>query len=134
RGAGGAIGYVVSSLLLDLLRTAYVVVPLLLPLAFFGLLVIPATPVYQVPAKVAAFRDRVLGRHAEPESDLPENGVRSRRRRPLAGDEADREPGDPAYDSPVLTDRELKRRRRKGAEDTDVDATQAIAVTGADPD
>src|SRR4029079_18712466 len=36
--------------------------------------------------------------------------------------------------SPVLTDRELKRRRRKGAEDTDVDATQAIAVTGADPD
>ncbi|HEX4686693.1 MAG TPA: DNA translocase FtsK 4TM domain-containing protein [Nocardioides sp.] len=134
RGAGGAIGYVVSSLLLDLLRTAYVVVPLLLLLAFFGLLVITATPVYQVPAKVAAFRDRVLGRHAEPESDLPENGVRSRRRRPLAGDEADGEPGDPAYDSPVLTDRELKRRRRKGAEDTDVDATQAIAVTGADPD
>ena len=62
RDAGGAIGYVVSSLLLDLLRTAYVVVPLLLLLAFFGLLVITATPVYQVPAKVAAFRDRMLGR------------------------------------------------------------------------
>ena len=36
--AGGAIGYVVSSLLLDLLRTAYVVVPLLALLAFFGVL------------------------------------------------------------------------------------------------
>ena len=31
-------------------------------LAVFGLLVITATPVYQVPAKLAAFRDRMLGR------------------------------------------------------------------------
>ena len=52
RDAGGAIGYVVSSLLLDLLRTPYVVVPLLLLLAFFGVLVITATPVYQVPVKL----------------------------------------------------------------------------------
>src|SRR3954469_7679565 len=81
RDAGGAIGYVVSSLLLDLLRTAYVVVPLLLLLAFFGILVVTATPVYQVPVKLGAFRDRMLGRSAAPESDLPENGVRSRRRR-----------------------------------------------------
>jgi S-DNA-T family DNA segregation ATPase FtsK/SpoIIIE len=134
RGAGGAIGYVVSSLLLDLLRTAYVVVPLLLLLAFFGLLVVTATPVYQVPAKLAAFRDRMLGRSPAPESDLPENGVRSRRRRPLGEDELDGEMGDPAYDSPVLTDRELKKRRRKGLDDpdTDPDSTQAIAVVDAD--
>ncbi len=134
RDAGGAIGYVVSSLLLDLLRTSYVVVPVLLLLAFFGLLVITATPVYQVPVKLAAFRDRMLGRPAEPASDLPENGVRSRRRR-LRDDELDPEMGDPAYDSPVLSERELKKRRRKGG-DTDADAdagdtdvTQAIAVT-----
>jgi S-DNA-T family DNA segregation ATPase FtsK/SpoIIIE len=134
RDAGGAIGYVVSSLLLDLLRTAYVVVPLLLLLAFFGLLVITATPVYQVPVKLAAFCDRMLGRSPEPASDLPENGVRSKRRRPLT-DELDGEPGDPAYDSPVLSDRELRKKRRKGAEDdTDADATQAIAVTDTDAD
>jgi DNA segregation ATPase FtsK/SpoIIIE, S-DNA-T family len=135
RGAGGAIGYVVSSLLLDLLRTAYVVVPLLLLLAFFGLLVITATPVHQVPVKLAAFRNRVLGRSTEPESDLPENGVRSRGRRPLSDDEIDPELGDPAYDSPVLSDRELKKRRRKGVADgdTDTDTTQAIAVS-ADAD
>jgi S-DNA-T family DNA segregation ATPase FtsK/SpoIIIE len=45
---GGAIGFVVSSLLLDLLRSAYVVVPLLVLLSTFGVLVITATPVYQV--------------------------------------------------------------------------------------
>jgi S-DNA-T family DNA segregation ATPase FtsK/SpoIIIE len=133
RDAGGAIGYVVSSLLLDLLRSAYVVVPLLLLLAFFGLLVVTATPLYQVPVKVGSFRDRVLGRSATPESDLPENGVRSRRRRPRP-DEIDGEMGDPAYDTPVLSERELKKRRRglDKTERPDGDETQAIAV--ADPD
>ncbi len=137
RDAGGAIGYVVSSLLLDLLRTAYVVVPLLLLLAFFGLLVVTATPVYQVPAKLAAFRDRVLGRTPVEQSDLPENGVRSRRRRSFGEDEYDPEMGDPAYDSPVLTDRELKKRRKRGeVDDTQAggDSTQAGAVTDAMPD
>jgi len=132
RSAGGAVGYVVSSLLLDLLRTAYVVVPLLLLLAVFGVLVITATPLYQVPVKLGALRDRLLGRtRAADDSDLPENGVRSRRSSPLA-DDLDAELGDPAYDSPVLTDRELKKRRRRGGDvGDDTDATQAIAV--ADP-
>ncbi|MGC4111652.1 MAG: DNA translocase FtsK [Nocardioides sp.] len=137
--AGGAIGYVVSSLLLDLLRSTYVVVPLLLLLAFFGLLVVTATPVYQVPVKLAAFRDRMLGRTpAEEQSDLPENGVRSRRRTPL-DDEVDGELGDPAYDSPVLSDRQLKKLRKRGQiDDTlaegDPEATQAMAVATAEPD
>jgi DNA segregation ATPase FtsK/SpoIIIE, S-DNA-T family len=110
--AGGAIGYVVSSLMLDLLRTSTVVVPLLVLLAVFGILVITATPVYQVPVKLAAFRDKVLGRTspAEEASDLPTQPVRSRRR-PLA-DDIDPDMGDPAYDSPVLSDRELRQRKR----------------------
>jgi S-DNA-T family DNA segregation ATPase FtsK/SpoIIIE len=128
--AGGAIGYVVSSLLLDLLRTPYVVVPLLLLLAFFGVLVITATPVYQVPVKLAAFRDRLLGRQPADESDLPPNGVRSRRR-PRHDDEIDLDMGDPAYDTPVLADRELKRRRGRKAP-ADDDATELVpAVTEA---
>ena len=49
---GGAIGFVVSSLLLDLLRSAYVVVPVLVLLSLFGVLVITATPVYQVPTRL----------------------------------------------------------------------------------
>ncbi len=129
--AGGAIGYVVSSLLLDLLRTPYVVVPLLLLLAVFGILVVTATPVYQVPVRLAAFRDRVLGRTApEADSDLPTQPVRSRRR-PL-GTDIDPEMGDPAYDSPVLSERELRKRRKAAL--TDEPDTEAIAVTPADDD
>ena len=63
REGGGAVGFVVSSLLLDLLRSELIVVPLLVLLAFFGVLVITATPLYQVPERLAAARDRALGRH-----------------------------------------------------------------------
>src|SRR4051794_4023379 len=110
--AGGAVGYVVASLLLDLLRSEYVVVPLLALIAFFGVLVIPATPLYQVPARLAETRDRLLGHTTEePPADEPQPS-RSRRRKGTE-DEVDPEMGDPAYDSPVLTDRELRKRRRK---------------------
>ncbi|GAA1448583.1 DNA translocase FtsK [Mycobacterium cookii] len=110
--AGGAVGYVTSSLLLDLMQTPYVVVPLLVLLATFGILIITATPVYQVPARLAALRDQALGRtHAEPEAEQPTKPVRTRRRSAL-DDEVDPEMGDPAYDSPVLSDRELKKRRK----------------------
>jgi S-DNA-T family DNA segregation ATPase FtsK/SpoIIIE len=117
--AGGAVGYVTSSLLLDLMQTPYVVVPLLALLAVFGVLIITATPVYQVPVRLAELRDKALGRTPapEPEADEPTKPVRSRRR-PVLDDEIDPEMGDPAYDSPVLADRELKkRRRRKGLSD-----------------
>ena len=71
--AGGAVGFVMSSLLLDLLRTAYVVVPVLALLAFFGVLIITATPVYQIPTKLAATRDKLLGRtRARPTDEAAE--------------------------------------------------------------
>ena len=104
---GGAVGFVVSSLLLDLLRSPYVVVPLLVLLAFFGVLVITATPVYQVPARLAELRDRMLGRtpvRGRPEPTTPTQPMRTRRGRAL--DEVDPEMGDPAYDRPVLEERE----------------------------
>jgi S-DNA-T family DNA segregation ATPase FtsK/SpoIIIE len=113
--AGGAVGYVTSSLLLDLMQTPYVVVPLLGLLAVFGILIITATPVYQIPVKLAALRDKALGRTApdvEPAADEATKPVRTRRRSMLE-DDIDPEMGDPAYDSPVLSDRELKKRRRK---------------------
>ena len=127
QSGGGAVGYVVSSLLLDLLRTPYVVVPLLLLLSAFGILVITATPVYQVPVKLRSFRDRLLGRApaGEEESDLPTQPVRSRSG-PI--DDIDPAMGDPAYDSPVLSDRELRKRKRglgRLSEGTDLDDTSA---------
>ncbi|WP_200948060.1 FtsK/SpoIIIE family DNA translocase [Nocardioides sp. Soil774] len=117
--AGGAVGYVTSSLLLDLMQTPYVVVPLLALLATFGILIITATPVYQVPARLAALRDQALGRsHAEPEQPAVDDTTKPARtrRRSMLDDEVDPEMGDPAYDSPVLADRELRKRRKKKAD------------------
>ena len=135
REGGGAVGYVVSSLLLDLLRTPYVVVPVLLLLACFGLLVITATPLYKVPARLAEARDRALGRaRPEDEADDATRPMRTRGRRTdldVTG-EIDATMGDPAYDSPVLEDRERRRRRRKK---DDLEDTQSSieAVPEADP-
>jgi len=119
RDGGGAIGFVVSSLLLDLLRATVVVVPLLLLLSFFGLLVITATPLYRVPERMAHLRDRALGRTpVETDADgEPTQPIRTRGRRAL-DDTIDPDLGDPAYDSPVLEDREVRKRRKK-KDDTD---------------
>jgi DNA segregation ATPase FtsK/SpoIIIE, S-DNA-T family len=116
REGGGAIGYVVSSLLLDLLRTPYVVVPVLLLLAFFGVLVITATPLYKVPARLAEVRDRALGRERPEETDeSATRPMRTRGRRTDLDvtDEIDPFLGDPAYDTPLLEDRERRKRKRK---------------------
>jgi S-DNA-T family DNA segregation ATPase FtsK/SpoIIIE len=125
RTAGGAIGYVVSSLLLDLLRSTLVVVPLLALLAFFGVLIITATPLYQVPARLAESRDRLLGHEVasdeDPDATQAIPATRSRRRKATDGSptgEIDPDMGDPAYDTPVLADREL-RKRKKRLETTD---------------
>jgi S-DNA-T family DNA segregation ATPase FtsK/SpoIIIE len=111
--AGGALGFVVAKLLMDLLQTAYVVVPILALLAMFGVLVITATPVYQVPARFREARDRMLGRHVDLEDEAAEETQPIRRRRRSADDEIDPEMGDPAYDSPVLEGREFGRRGKK---------------------
>ena len=118
---GGAVGYVVSSLLLDLLRTPYVVVPLLALLAFFGVLVITATPVYQVPSRLAALRDRALGRgrtDASEDEGEPTQPIRTRRRAEVP---VDPDLGDPAYDTPVLEEREVRKRGKAAATDEATD-------------
>ncbi len=124
REAGGAVGFVIGSLATDLLHSAYVVVPLLVLMAFFGVLVITATPLYRVPSRLAALRDRLLGRGgsdtsgdddelpphqaeltAEPEGRRPGRlSRRSRRSTEQPTDEGFTPEGDPAYDSPVLLD------------------------------
>jgi S-DNA-T family DNA segregation ATPase FtsK/SpoIIIE len=125
--AGGAIGFVISSLLLDLLRSTLVVVPLLVLLAFFGVLVITGTPLYQVPARLAEARERMLGRTpaAEEESSPTEETAPLKRSRPRrrvgAMSDAEEDTGDKPYDTPVLEGRALGRRNSK-AEDPEPDA------------
>ncbi len=121
--AGGAIGFVIASLFMDLLRSTFVVVPLLVLLSLFGLLVVTATPVYQIPTRLAALRDRILGRtpagagdEADDERTQPLKSSRPRRRvGSMAADDIDEDLGDKPYDTPVLEDRAFKRRGRKGA-------------------
>ena len=128
--AGGAIGFVVSKLLMDLLQTAYVVVPLLLLLALFGVLVVTATPVYQVPARLRELGDRIMGRHVPAEDEparRPPRPIR-RRRGKVVDDEIDPEMGDPAYDTPGAggpRDRSGARRKK------DVDDRPDTEPTGA---
>ena len=74
-------------------------------------------------------RDRALGRHADDEADendLPTQPIRARgAARPLDDTGLDDYVGDPAYDSPVLEDREATKRRRRRKDDD-------IAATGRD--
>jgi S-DNA-T family DNA segregation ATPase FtsK/SpoIIIE len=52
REAGGAMGFLFSAILKDLLNSSYVVAPLLVLLAGFGLLVISGTPLHEVPNRL----------------------------------------------------------------------------------
>ena len=115
--SGGAIGYAVARLTLSLFPTPFVTVPLLVLVAFFGLLIITATPIYQIPVKARAFSDLVLGRARPSEAEAEDTGPVRPRRLGRGGSDLDPPTGDPAYDSPVLEDRERKRRAKALIED-----------------
>ncbi len=100
REGGGAVGYVVASLLLDLLRSSYVVVPLLLLVSFFGVLVVTATPLYEVPRKFAALRDAALGRTPVETTPMPRSRWRGSTTPSTPTSDC------PAYDTPVLEERD----------------------------
>jgi S-DNA-T family DNA segregation ATPase FtsK/SpoIIIE len=137
--AGGALGFVIASLLTDLLRSTLVVVPLLVLLAVFGVLVITATPVYQIPERLALLRDTLMGRRpaadtdeAEAEQTQPLKRSRPRRRVGAMSGEGDAPEGDRPYDSPVLEGRALSKRKKKGDAGTD-DAAAGDGGPGAAP-
>jgi S-DNA-T family DNA segregation ATPase FtsK/SpoIIIE len=87
-GSGGLIGWAVGSPL-EAGIGAVVTVALLALLAFFGVLVITATPVHQIPERLRAFCDHLLGHDdydddeiddLEEEDEEPKSGRRSRRK------------------------------------------------------
>ena len=118
REAGGAIGYVVSSLLSDLL-TQYVAAPLLVLLAVFGTLVVTGTPVHLIPVRIRTAYDVLRGHAHLPELEAGERSgpdhedtvrlSRKERRQKTSVEQTDSKP----YDSPVLEGRELFKRGRK---------------------
>src|ERR671932_32872 len=128
RDAGGIVGYLAASPLTGAV-SAWVTVPLLLLLAFFGLLVITATPVHQIPERLHELHDALT--HADrgergdrgAHEDAPEGagdgadaGVAALRRR-LRGERAEGPDGtldgDVAYEQAVVTAAGKGRGRRR---------------------
>ncbi|HEY0187130.1 MAG TPA: DNA translocase FtsK 4TM domain-containing protein [Cellulomonas sp.] len=72
RDAGGVIGYLVGTPLVSLV-TAWGAVPLLVLLAFFGVLVVTATPVNQIGPRLGALYDRLTGNHRDQVEDEDED-------------------------------------------------------------
>lgn len=126
--AGGAVGYVVSSLMSDLL-TQYVAAPLLVLLSIFGALVVTGTPIYAIPLRVRAAFDVLLGRTEIPadapsvtaQADDTVRLTRKERRAKAAALDDDGEPTIKPYDSPVLEGREIAKRGRKKAVEPEED-------------
>ena len=94
RDAGGAIGYLFSAILIDLLKTPYVVAPLLVLVVAFGVLILSNTPIHAIPERVRALRDRVARRPAD-----PVDGAEDPKRHPRTERQAD-EP----YEDPIVAD------------------------------
>ena len=70
RSAGGGIGYVVSSVLVQLV-SIYVAVPLLVLLLIFGLVVVLAAPLHSLPGRITALRAEIDA-HRRTAADAPE--------------------------------------------------------------
>lgn len=125
--AGGAIGYVVASLLLDVLRSTAVVVVLLSLMVVFGILVITGTPLYQVPGRLVDLRNRALGLAPVEEDESGTNIRRVRRGGKLFADDDTFDPeGFEPYETPLLEDEKPKKKRKKDGLD--------IALALDDPD
>ena len=81
---GGVVGFLLGNPLQTAL-SPFIAVPVLVLLAAFGLLVVTATPVHQIPQRLALLRDKLLLRPPAPEPAAPEplaplNRTRPRRR------------------------------------------------------
>ncbi len=118
REAGGAIGFLFSAILVDLLKSGYVVAPILVLIVLFGLLVVTGTPLHAVPERVRAMRDKALGRDGDEASDAEDT---ERKRHPRTSPAAE------AFENPLVDgpdeDRQVpvKPRVTKEADDTGED-------------
>jgi S-DNA-T family DNA segregation ATPase FtsK/SpoIIIE len=96
REAGGAVGFLFSAIPSDLLKSPYVVAPLLVLVVAFGALVVTNTPVYAVPERLREVRDLAMGRRSEPVEPAP--AAAPKRRHPRTQVVADDEP----YENPLV--------------------------------
>jgi len=121
--AGGWIGWLASAPVVAATHPA-VAALLLLLVAFFGLLVVTATPVAAIPARIRSIRDRLAGRAADdPAADAAdaEAAPAKRKRHPKADDAGlGVLAGDIAFETPLVADEPKKKRGRKSKDVLDV--------------
>jgi len=154
RAAGGGIGYVVSSVPVELV-SVYVAVPLLILLLVFGLVVVLATPLHALPERIRSLRAEIGSQRdqsgltaggnvadvLDPTAAKPSR--RSRRKHGHGagshGDDGHDEPGewnDVPYDSPVVKDtaaeKIARKLRRQHAGDESADAPSDLVTTAPD--
>jgi S-DNA-T family DNA segregation ATPase FtsK/SpoIIIE len=102
REAGGAVGFLFSAIPMDLLKSSYIVSPILVLVVVFGLLVVTNTPVYAIPDRLRELRDQALGRSSEEpvEDDSPVDEAKEPRNRkhPKTSVVSDDEP----YENPLV--------------------------------
>lgn len=133
REGGGIIGYLVASPL-EAAVTVWATVPLLVLLAFFALLVVTATPVHAVPARLRGLYHR-LTLHPAAEQDGEQGDFPDDSRDPAVrrGKRARRLEGDEAFETPVTVvpgrGRRLTGPRRGAGTGTD-GATDDAATPG----
>ncbi len=127
RGAGGIVGWLAANPMTALL-SEFVTVPVLAILAFFGLLVLTATPVRAIPARLTVLGDTVTGR-----SRLRADGAQDEHDEGAQLDEGDHG-ADDAHDDDLPAQalgRARGRTSRKRAEaDADADAAAAATAIG----
>jgi S-DNA-T family DNA segregation ATPase FtsK/SpoIIIE len=103
RAAGGIIGFLASSPLAAAV-TQVGAVPLLVLLGFYGLLVLTATPVHQIPHRLRQVAN--LGRPiADPGQDAPAQALGAQRTRRRTAADLSQLDGDQAYDQAAVVDR-----------------------------
>jgi S-DNA-T family DNA segregation ATPase FtsK/SpoIIIE len=118
RAAGGIIGFLASSPL-EAAVSVYGTIPLLILLGIFGLLVLTATPVHEIPDRLDQLRATLLGHpaYAEDGDDTDAVPARKPRRRrdlgeePMVGDEAYEQAAIVAYEDKASA----KRRKDRAA-------------------
>ena len=131
RAAGGIIGFLASSPL-EAAVSVYGTVPLLLLLGLFGLLVITATPLHQVPDRLHALVNRLTGHQPEqPEPATPEPATRRRGRRGTASDVDGPRVGDEAFEQAAVVDPVTGKRLRPGQKRPNVPGADPAATVPA---
>ena len=131
RAAGGILGFLASSPL-EAAVSVYGTVPLLLLLGLFGLLVITATPLHQVPARLRAAVGRLTGHPPEQSAEAPERTQPSAGAAPRRGAATDVDGprvGDEAFEQAALVDPVTGKRLRPGPEAARVPTNGAAAAT-----